>query len=194
MLSIKMTSVTTVQFKGPLNKWNKSSIRPGPVGSVGDVRTSERIKQSMPDMDFAWSKKFKPENSMLRGSNVQDGRWYSFSTQGFNAAVKTKKIKRNGYFNTAVGMEFQNIIPEPRKMEPKLLDQPGYGWKSQAAEIVQRSGDMFTSLPGGYGPTRMTRGGVFPTNVSHSISRNTPTYLPSSGELIDSVVVKQEKF
>jgi len=187
-----MAAVVINKFKGPLNKWDKNSIRPGPVGSVGDVLTSVRIKQSDPDADFAWNKKFGPDTSMLRGSNVQDGRWASFSDGGYNAQVKRKRLNPPGTFSTEVGWERQNIIPEPREMQPKLLDQPGYGWKSQAAEILQRQGDMFTSLPGGYGATELTRGGAFPSVVSNSVNLTTPRYLPRSSEIMDSVVVKEE--
>lgn len=184
-----MTSVATVSFQGPLNKWNKDSIRPGPVGTVGDVLTSVRIKQSYPDADFAWSKKFNPKNSMLRGSNVQDGRWVSFSDAGYNAQVKKKRLNKNGSFRTATGFVFQNIIPEARAMQPKLLDQPGQGWKNQAAEIMQRKGDIFTTLPGGYGPIIPTRGGQFPRRINNSITGNLEA-LPTTSSLLDSVVFK----
>jgi hypothetical protein len=194
MLSIKMAAVVINKFKSPLNKWDKNSIRPGPVGSVGDALTSIRIKQSDPDADFAWNIKFGPNTSMLRGSNVQDGNWASFSTGGYNAQTKRKRLNPPGTFSTEVGWTRQNIIPEPREMEPKLLDQPGYGWKSQAAEIMQRQGDMFTSLPGGYGASELTRGGAFPSVVSNSVNINTPRYLPSTDQLIGSVVVKEEPF
>lgn len=185
-----MASVVIDKFKSPLNKWDKNSIRPGPVGSVGDALTSIRIKQSYPDADFAWNIKFGPNTSMLRGSNVQDGRWASFSDGGYNAQTKRKRLNPPGTFSTEVGWERQNIIPEPRLMEPKVLARPGQGWKGQAAEIMQRQGDKFTSLPGGYGASEMTRGGAFPTVVSNSVNLNTPRYLPRTDELIGDVVVK----
>lgn len=180
------------KFKSPLNKWDKNSIRPGPVGSVGDALTSIRIKQSDPDADFAWNIKFGPNTSMLRGSNVQDGRWASFSDGGYNAQTKRKRLNPPGTFSTSIGWELQNIIPEPRELQPKLLDQPGGGWKGQAAEILQRQGDMFTFLPGGYGATELTRGGAFPSLVSNSVNLTTPRYLPNSSEIMGSVVVKEE--
>jgi len=184
-----MTSVTSVSFSGPFNKWDKNSIRPGPVGSVGDTLTSVRIKQSYPDADFAWNKKFNPKTSMLRGSNVQDGRWASFSDGGYNAQLKKKNWNKNGSFRTATGFEFQNIIPEARVMQPKLLDQPGQGWKNQAAEIMQRQGDKFQTFPGGYGPTEPTRGGQFPRRMNNSITGNLNA-LPMTASLVDSIVFK----
>jgi len=161
-------------FKPPMNKWNKKSIRPGPVGSVGDVLTSVRIKQSDPDMPFAYDIKFNPANDMLRGSNVQDGRWYSFSDHGFGAQVKRKKLNN---FKQSVGWREQNIIPEDRTTEPKLLDQPRQGWKTQVSEILQRQGDMFTTLPGGYKPQGETpRGNQYPTKQNKGVGEAVTDY------------------
>lgn len=172
-----------------MNKWDKNSIRPGPVGGVGDTLTCVRIKQSYPDADFAWNKKFNPKTSMLRGSNVQDGRWASFSDRGYNAKVQKKNWNKNGSFRTATGFVFQNLIPEPRKMEPKLLDQPSQGWKNQAAEILQRRGDMFESLPIGYGAIETPRGGQFPRRINNTITGNLEQ-LPATANLVDSIVFK----
>jgi hypothetical protein len=184
-----MTTLTH-QFKGPLNQWDKKSIRPGPVGSVGDTLTDVRIKQSMPDMEFAYNKKFKPENSMLRGSNVQDGQWYSFSTHGYNAKVKTKSLNRAGTFQTPIGWRQQNIIPAAREMEPLLNKQPRHVWKNQVAEIVSRQGDMFSSLPMGYTSNGvLTRGGAFPSKVSSHSGSSLDMRLPNSFDVIDSVIM-----
>lgn len=174
MLLIKMSSMIVDSFTPPLNKWDKKSIRPGPVGSVGDVLTSIRIKQSSPDMPFAYDIKFNPDNDMLRGSNVQDGRWYSFSDHGFGAEVKRKKLNN---FKHTVGWREQNIIPEDRTTQPKLLDQPRQGWKTQVSEILQRQGDMFTTLPGGYKPQGETpRGSQYPTKQNRFNSETVTDY------------------
>lgn len=167
----------------PINLWDKNSIRPGPVGSVGDVLTSTRIKQSSPDMPFAYDKKFGPGTDVLRGSNVQDGQWYSFSNHGYGPQTKKRKL------GTAanIGWVSQDILPEDRTTEPILLDQPMQGWKSQVAEILERQGDMFTNLPGGYqlSPTEIPRGGAYPT-----VQNNRVTLMPSNSRIIDTVVSK----
>ena len=181
MLLIKMMLSAT--FKAPLNKWDKGSIRPGPVGSVGDALTSVRIKQSSPDMPFAYDKTFNPDNDVLRGSNVQDGQWFSFSDHGYGAQVKRKKLNKNGSFKHSIGWMEQNIVPEARSTEPKVLDQPLQGWNTQVGEILQRQGDMFSDLPGGYGPTSMTRGGAFP-----SIQTSLKTKIPETKQIVSSVV------
>ncbi len=129
-----------------INKWDKNAIRPGPVGSVGDALTSERMKQSTPELPLQFDRQFNPYNNIYRGSNVQDGRWYSFSDRGYNA----KLIDRNIDNIESVGWIKQNVVPADRNTEPLLMDQPGQGFKNQAAEILQKQGDMFSTLPGGY--------------------------------------------
>lgn len=185
MLLIKMMLSAT--FKAPLNKWDKGSIRPGPVGSVGDALTSVRIKQSSPDMPFAYDKTFNPDNDVLRGSNVQDGQWFSFSDHGYGAQVKRKKLNKNGSFKHSIGWMEQNIIPEARTTEPKVLDQPRQGWNTHVGEILQRQGDMFSSLPGGYGPTSMTRGGAYP-----SIQTSLDTKIPQTNNIVSSIVQNRD--
>lgn len=187
MLSIKMSAPLVANIKLPLNEWDKRSIRPGPVGSVGDVLTSVRIKQSMPDMPFAYDKKFGPSTDILRGSNVQDGQWFSFSDHGYNAQVKKRKLNKAGSFKADVGWMHQDIVPVDRRTEPMLLDQPAQGFKTQVASILARQGDMFQTLPGGYGPQpgAILRGNQYPVNQS-GISSTEP--VPQTAQVLKSVV------
>lgn len=195
MLLIKMSAPLVANLQYPLNKWDKSSIRPGPVGSVGDVLTSVRIKQSSPDMPFAYQKTFSPVNDVYRGSNVQDGQWYSFSDGGYNAQVKKRKLNKNGSFKSDVGWIHQDIVPTDRNTEPMLLDQPQQGFKTQVAEILQRQGDMFPSLPGGYGPQPGTtlRGNQTPRMVNDVVmTQEVIDYgkivMPKSEQVLQTVV------
>jgi hypothetical protein len=177
MLLIKM--IETSRQKYPMNPWDKSSIRPGPVGSVGDVLTSVRIKQSMPEMPFAYDKTFGPSSDVLRGSNVQDGRWESYYDGGYGAVVKKQRWSNNYTgFKTATGWIAQNIIPEQRTTDPKVGSQPRQGFETQAAAILNNSGDMFGELPGGYKAPAgvLPRGGMLPRTVNQeSIPKEVPT-------------------
>lgn len=188
----------------PLNKWNKNYISPGPVGSVGDVLTSVRIKQSDPDADFAYSKTFAPKNSVIRGSNVQDGQWFSFSDGGYNAEVKKRRLNNGVAFKSDVGWVYKNVVPEDMYVEPKVSSQGRVGFETQAAAILHRSGDMFKELPGGYSSLSgvLPRGNQYPRNVS--LQTNIDVYdnakvtdkvfdyskpvLPPTKKIIDSVV------
>lgn len=163
--------IETSRIKYPLNKWDKGSIRPGPVGSVGDVLTSVRIKQSMPDMPFAYDKTFAPSSDVLRGSNVQDGRWESFVDGGYGPVIKKQKWSNSATgFKTATGWIAQNIIPEQRVTEPKVAPQGRVGFETQAAAILHKSGDMFGELPGGYKAPAgvLPRGGMLPRLVNQN--------------------------
>jgi hypothetical protein len=167
MRLIKM--IETSRIKYPMNPWDKASIRPGPVGSVGDVLTSVRIKQSMPDMPFAYDKTFGPSSDTLRGSNVQDGRWESYFDGGYGAVTKKQRWSNNYTgFKTATGWIAQNIIPEQRTTDPKVGSQGRVGFETQAAAILNRQGDMFRELPGGYKALEgvLPRGGLTPQLVN----------------------------
>lgn len=161
--------IETSRIKYPMNPWDKASIRPGPVGSVGDVLTSVRIKQSMPDMPFAYDKTFNPESDTLRGANVQDGRWESYFDGGYGAVVKKQRWSNNFTgFKTATGWIAQNIIPEQRTTDPKVGSQGRQGFETQTAAILNRQGDMFGELPGGYKAPAgvLPRGGMMPRTVN----------------------------
>jgi len=180
-----------------MNPWDKASIRPGPVGSVGDVLTSIRIKQSMPDMPFAYDKTFGPNSDELRGSNVQDGRWESFYDGGYGAVTKRQRWSNNYTgFKTATGWITQNIVPEQRLTDPKLSSQPRQGFETQAASILSKSGDMFGELPGGYKalPGSLPRGGLIPKVVNKNImgektivDYSKPVNMPETGILLSNV-------
>jgi hypothetical protein len=205
MLLIKM--IETSRIKYPMNPWDKASIRPGPVGSVGDVLTSVRIKQSMPEMPFAYDKTFGPSSDMLRGSNVQDGRWESYVDGGYGAVTKKQRWSNNYTgFKTATGWIAQNIIPEQRATDPKVGSQPRQGFETQAAAILNRQGDMFGELPGGYKAPAgvLPRGGMLPRTVNpESVPKEVPGKdkwikwdvpvermkpLPTAGGLLQSLV------
>ena len=55
----------------PLNRWDYDSIRPGKVGSVGDVLITERLKASRPgDFIMDNAKLLKAQNVYNRGYNT----------------------------------------------------------------------------------------------------------------------------
>jgi hypothetical protein len=154
----------------PLNKWNKSYISPGAVGSVGDTLTSVRLKQSSPDMNpryEAWSTGL---NSQYYGSNVQDGQKASFMSEGLNARTLKRAIMRFPEYKTSVGWRHQDIVPTDRTREAKQVALPAFGYQSLQASVLKAktAGDKFLPLPGGYGISEMTRGSQFPVLVTRS--------------------------
>lgn len=200
MLSNKMDTLVRVSY--PLNEWDKKSIRPGPVGSVGDCLTGVRLQQSTPEMAIKYSKTFSGKNEPLRGSNVQDGDWASFSSGGFNAVVKRRKIYNPSSFKTPVGWKHQDAVPPARTVEPKVAEQGRQGFETQAAAILYKSGSMFGELPGGYSAPAgvLPRGGMNPRVITGGADNTPPTTrpdfvspmekrpLPNTGGLIQSIV------
>lgn len=66
----------------PLNRWDYSSIRPGPVGSVGDVLVTPRFKHSAPNLPLRFDPYFRGKNSVFLGSNVTDGSHANYDSGG----------------------------------------------------------------------------------------------------------------
>ena len=168
-----------------LNRWNKGSIRPGPVGSVGDALTAVRIKQSDPDLPWKFSKAFSGTNAPNRGSNVQDGSYASYSDGGYGAEVETRKRQKK----THVGTFMQQMSGNDRTFQSIMAPQPQVGFQTQAEAILNRQGDKFQSLPGGYGPNpgQLLRGGQVPRVVFNE--GNDPKLRGVNGGSQNSVVL-----
>lgn len=156
-------------IKLPLNLWNKYSIRPGPVGTVGDVLGQVRFKQSAPDLAPRYDIMSSGQMEKYYGSNVQDGRVESFASKGYNAKVNRRGLAFRGQ-KTAFGWIKQDIMEVDRTREPIQQEMPQFGWKSQVAKVERAkvTGEQFLPLPNGYGPTEPTRGSNYPRVVEKS--------------------------
>lgn len=126
------------------NKW---TIRPGPVGSVGDANMQVRLKGNMPDSKIRYDHEFSGPNEKFYGSNVQDG----VSGSGGSARVISRKIGSRPGQKTSVGWKMQNILPEDRYSETVMKSLGTYSWDLKRAQLIQAkvSGERF--LPGGGG-------------------------------------------
>ncbi len=179
MIIIKMQDYI-VPIKRPLNLWNKYSIRPGVLGSVGDAMLQVRLKQSAPDMNPRYESWTAKEAEKYLGSNVQDGQSKSFSSHGGGAITKMGRMRYRNSFRTQQGWIHQDIKEVDRASEPITQDQPQYSWKSQVASVerAKTTGQMFLPLPGGYEASRQTRGNNAPRIVEQS--SGTGTVLPAT--------------
>lgn len=159
-----------VDPKYRLNLWNKNSIRPGSQSTVGEVNLQTRLKQSAPDLAPRYAEWTKGQNEVFYGSNVQDGNQESFMSQGLNARTVGRKLWKNRGFRTAVGWRHEDLVPPDKKVETKLAGNPQFGWKSQQSKIYKAkvSGENFLPLPGGYGPTELTRGTQYPLVIQRT--------------------------
>lgn len=156
----------------PLNAWDKNSIRPGPVGSVGDVNTSVRLKQSAPDLTPRYSKQFSGKIGENSGSNVSDGMWYSYTSGGRVARTIREPFGYRRGFRTGVGWLVEDLRA-PASREPKLGSIGNFGWQSQVASVKRAkvTGELFLPLPNGYSKESadgITRGSQIPTIIAES--------------------------
>ena len=145
----------------PLHAFDNDSIRPGPVGSVGDVLGTIRLKHSMPDLPIR--KVVLPTSD---GSNIEDGQFKSFNTGGGPARVMDSNWQSGRQFKTSHGWVIDDLRAEDRLHEPFLGSGPQYAWRNQVATVykARTTGNLFLPLPGGYNPSpgEIERGQLFP--------------------------------
>lgn len=155
----------------PLNRWDKDSIRPGPVGSVGDVNLQVKLKTSAPDMAQRYDKTFSGKNEVWSGSNISDGQWTGFTSGGRGAITTTQPMPVRAGFKTPVGWMIENIVPVDRTRMAKMVPLGQYSWESDKARIyrAKTTGDQFLPLPNGYNKSDVPRGSQYPKIVATSI-------------------------
>lgn len=167
MSLIKMDVLTK-----PLNKWNKTSIRPGAVGSVGDAMVSVKFKHSAPDLPQRWDPAFHGEISEIAGSNISDGMWHGYVSGGRGAETIESVLNRRDGFKTSVGWVHEDIRLPDTSRQPKMGSTGQWGWKNTVATVYQakRTGEMFLPSPMGYDSSQTTnpRGSQIPRIVAQS--------------------------
>lgn len=158
--------------------WRKKTISPGAVGSVGDVLTSVRLKQSCSELRPRYDKMGRGKKQYMYGSAISDGAQRSKISKGLGADV----VDREPYSKNLkefVGYFHQDIVPVDRSSMTQLLNQGNFGWKSKVAEVYRAkvTGQSFLPLPGGYGPREgdQPRGSAKPEIVSSSSGTGYPS-------------------
>ena len=149
----------------PLNRWDHSSIRPGPVGSVGVVNMTPRLKSSLPG-DFRWEPTYFGNKESNYGSNITDGFHTNYSNGGGPAHTIDSNWGGRRRFETSHGWRYQDLRVPDRRIEPVMGSLPQYSWHNRIATVnsAKHTGDLFTVPRGGVlgGPNGVTRGGQFP--------------------------------
>lgn len=153
-----------------LNRWDKDSIRPGPVGSVGDVNLQVKLKKSANYLPDRYQKAFSGKNEVWSGSNVSDGQWTGFTSGGRGALTISKPLRYRSGFKTPVGYMFENVVAEDRSEMAKMVPLGQYSWEQEKARIykAKATGEQFLPLPMGYEKALLPRGSQFPTIVAES--------------------------
>lgn len=149
----------------PLHAFDNDSIRPGPVGSVGDVLGTIRLKHSTPDLPIR-----KDTLSLTVGSNVEDGEFKSYTSKGGQARVNDSNWQSGRQFKTSHGWVIEDLRAEDRLHEPLMGSGPQYSWRNKIATNynAMRTGEQFLPLPGGYNPSpgEISRGAIVPEITS----------------------------
>lgn len=153
-----------------LNRWDKDSIRPGPVGSVGDVNLQVKLKKSANYLPDRYQKEFSGKNEVWSGSNVSDGQWTGFTSGGRGAITLSKPLPYRSGFKTPVGYMFENVVPADRSEMAKMVPLGQYSWEQEKAKIykAKTTGEQFLPLPMGYQKALLPRGSQFPVIAAES--------------------------
>ena len=189
---------TTLTQIRPLPAQAYEIVRPGMVGSVGDVLGQIRVKQSSPDMPFAWDPIFSGVDEPFRGSNVQNGTIGSWTSDGMSARTIDRPWTGRKSFKTAVGWVHQDISAPDKMVTPVFQSQPSYSWVNRQAQVKKAlvSGENFLPLPGGYQPTpgQIPRGGAIPRITDVSVEDTDPISNALGGSFLDAAPTRQSFF
>lgn len=157
---------TLLKTQKPLDRWAYDRIQPGSVGSVGDVLGQVRVRQSEPNMAFAWDPIFSGADEPFRGSNVQNGTQGSFTTNGMGARIIDGLWDGVRDFKTQYGWIHQDVSAPDKLVTPVDMPAPSYSWCNRQAQVQKAkvTGENFLPLPGGFQPTpgSLPRGGQVP--------------------------------
>jgi len=175
-----------------LNRWDKDSIRPGPVGSVGDVNLQVKLKKSAPYLPNRYQTAFSGKNEVWSGSNISDGQWRGYTSGGRGAVTYQKALGNCHGFKTAVGYVIEDVVAADRSKMAKMVPLGQYSWEEEKAKIYKskHTGEQFLPLPSGYDKTELPRGSQYPSIVAES--NGTGTALPAADvPITDSQFGKQ---
>lgn len=150
----------------PLNRWNNDSIRPGAVGTVGDVNLTPRFKQSAPSMKRREDPHFSGVLESRLGANVTDGQVVSCVTNGGSAETLHAPWGGKRSDKTRLGWIHQDLRVTDRTVQAYLGANPQFDWNTTNANVYRamHTGNQFLPLPNGYapGPDDVLRGGNYP--------------------------------
>jgi len=185
----------------PINRWNKSWISPGPVGSVGDVLMSVRLKHNCPEAPIRWDPTFSGREEKFYGSNVQDGQKRGFSSAGGPAENMVYNWEVTRPLLTTKGFRYQDVRGPDKSSETIMGPTPKYPWKNQVSQVykAKSTGNKFLPLPNGYQMKDVPRGGLYPSVVETAAGtrpmRNSfipqPQTLPGGPSVVEPVKEEQ---
>lgn len=180
--------MTTISSYKKLNQWDYSSIRPGPVGSVGDTLGQVRFKHSFPNQAIRLDPSYKGTRQNRLGSNVSDGNYKSFTTAGRgDPYVLDEPWIGSRAQKVSHGLIFQDVRASDKLHEPYSTGLPQYSWDNKIATVynAKRTGNLFLPLPGPYqlSAGETPRGGAVPVITNRQTLEYGDTVNPESTAL-----------
>ena len=180
-----MTSISAKAYR-PLNRWDLDSIRPGPVGSVGDALVNVRLKSTV-DGDFRWDPMSRGNRECDFGSNVTDGFWTSYSQSGGPAKVIDSIWNVGRSEKTNHGWKYEDLRATDRSETAILQATPQYTWRTKVANVnrAQTAGNLFAIPAGGLiDPPAggLMRGGQYPSVVAATGGERPPPGISGVGQ------------
>lgn len=143
----------------PYQRWSDSFIWPGPVGSVGDVNITPKLKTSCIELPRRVEKAFAGNRMCHAGTMVQDG-----DEMNYYHALGPRLIDSN--WNSGRRRRIQNGWTKVDLQQPDMLTEPfvsqlgDYSWRNKVARVFAPQPDV--QPPGEYGSSGIPRGGVVP--------------------------------
>lgn len=161
-----------------VNRWEYNSIRPGPVGSVGDANMAVRLKQSAPELAPRYDPIYSGKKLVPAGANISDGFWHGYISGGRVARTLCSKLEQRQGFKTAVGWVIEDLRPADTTRQPIMGSTGQWGWKNKVATVYKAKvrGQMFLPVPQGYSgvQTELPRGSQIPQIVAQSTGESIP--------------------
>ncbi len=170
-----MFPTVSIEHYKPLNRWmDYESIRPGVQGTVGDIQTQVRFRNSNAEMPIRWDRAFSGKNQLRMGANIVDGDQKNYFGNGPARTFHGEFLNKDRI--TPNGWSVKEVIPPARDIMPALNAVPGYSWRSKVAQTYNAvvPGTKFLPLPGEFAlpPGELPRG---PTLQSTPLSSNEST-------------------
>src|ERR1700722_5656040 len=119
----------------PLNRWDHSAIRPGPVGPVGDALVQVPFKHSTPDWPIRWDPSNAHANEPRGGSNVQNGQLLSYNDDGGPNYTIDSNWGGRRRFERPHGWYHQDMRAPHRRVDAIVGAPPQYSWNNKIAQV-----------------------------------------------------------
>ena len=150
-------------------RWPDHIMRPGSVGSVGDVNPTAKLKTSCIDLPRRQDATFAGDFALPLGSVVQNGSEPDFLTNGLGARTIDSNwdIARN-VLPLQQGWRIQSLQNPDMLVEPIMGSLGDFTWRNKISRTFGKT-TGFETPPGEYSTSGIPRGGQIPRIVDYNV-------------------------